>query len=357
MKLLYMYRYGILGGVCTQLLHRLRHLDRKLGIEVHCGFLSDHGVSDMLSPYATLHFGLNGENTASFLEQGAFDLVVVIDSEEYLQAIKTMENRPTLLVEVHTSIERNLSYLSRIQPNEVEGFFTVSEYMKTRIQAHASESLGSPQISLFSNVLDTDLFSPKSLNAEGPPVVCWVGKIDDHKDWKAFMHISERIHEGLPEAEFWIIGGQTCSQERANEVFDLADEKGIIERFRWIDRVENVNMPKLYSLVSQRGGIKLVTSHCESFGMSVLEALLSGCPVVATDVGALSEIVQENEAYTLYQLKDFDAASVKAQHMLENQPRLVRHLTALRPSLVELYDSQHRVTEYWSKLLVYGDDS
>ena len=170
MKLLYLYRYGILGGVCTQLLHRLRHLDRELGIEVHCGFLSDHGVSEMLSPYATLHFGLNGENTASFLEEEAFDLVVVIDSEEYLQAIKTMENRPTLLVEVHTSIERNLSYLSRIQPNEVEGFFTVSEYMKTRIQAHASESLGSPQISLFSNVLDTDLFSPKSLNAEGPPL-------------------------------------------------------------------------------------------------------------------------------------------------------------------------------------------
>ena len=26
MKILYLYRYGILGGVCTQLFHRFRHL-------------------------------------------------------------------------------------------------------------------------------------------------------------------------------------------------------------------------------------------------------------------------------------------------------------------------------------------
>ena len=68
-------------------------------------------------------------------------------------------------------------------------------------------------------------------------------------------------------------------------------KKGIISRFRWLDRIENVNMPLLYSLVSERGGVNLVTSHCESFGMSVLESLLTGCPVVSTNVGALPEIL------------------------------------------------------------------
>ena len=355
MKILFLYRYGILGGLCTQPFHRFRHLKKDAEIDIHCGFRSDHGVKEMLEPYATLHFGLNKETTIEFLKENEFDKIVVIDSEEYLDAINEANPTSTVIVEVHTSIERNLEYLSRIKENDVDKFVTVSKYMVGRVRHHLNFELNTEEILRFQNVLDSSIFSPFEINTSGPPVVVWVGKIDDHKDWKAFMNISSLIREEDESVEFWIVGGQTCPESRAAEVFDYAEEKGILSRFRWLDRIENVNMPLLYSLVSERGGVNLVTSHCESFGMSVLESLLTGCPVVSTNVGALPEITEQSKYYKLYNLGDYSSAAVQCVSSMKESGSIRDLLSNSRKDLVNMYDSELRSNEYWSLLETIGD--
>ena len=360
MKIIFFYRYGILGGVCTQLYHRLRHLPKESGLEIHCGFRSDHGVSDMLSPFATLHFGLNENNTAQFIENHDFDLIIIIDSEEYLSACRKISTNPKIIVEVHTSIERNLEYLSRIENSDIDYFITVSEYMMDRVAFHRNEQVKHP-IHLFENVLDTDLFTPltSASASDSPGVVLWVGKIDNHKDWKSFLQISHNISLSNPDVEFWIVGGQTCPEELAQEVFDLAEELGIIEKFRWFDRIENDSMSKIYSLVSQRGGINLVTSHGESFGMAVLESLLSSCPVISSDVGALSEITHESEYFKLYDLGDLQTATELCLELLNNPEKhkqALEKLLAIRGSLSDQYSSSNRSPMYWELIKSLGDE-
>ena len=256
MKVLFLYRYGILGGVCTQLFHRFRHTPADHNIEIHCGFRSDHGVQEMLSPYATLHFGLNKETTIPFLQENRVDKIIIIDTEEYLEAVREVNLDSTVIVEVHTSIERNLEYLSRIEESDIDAFVTVSEYMIGRIEHHIQPKLLNIQIERFQNVLDTTIFSYEEIKSDGPPVVAWIGKIDDHKDWKAFMKISRRIHKKNSDVEFWIIGGQTCPENRVLDVFNFAEEMEILTRFRWIDRVENIMMSKLYSPCFSEGWAK-----------------------------------------------------------------------------------------------------
>lgn len=355
MKILFLYRYGILGGVCTQLFHRFRHIPQDSDIELHCGFRSDHGVREMLSEYATLHFGLNKETTIEFLKERSFDKIIIIDSEEYIEAIRELELDSTIIVEVHTSIERNLEYLTRIEKNDIDAFVTVSRYMIGRIQHHVQPELLEMKVERFQNVLDTEVFVKEDITSSGHPVIAWVGKIDDHKDWKAFMQISSIIHKQNSEVEFWIIGGQTCPENRVLEVFDFAEEMDILRRFRWIDRIENVMMSKLYSLVANRGGLSLVTSHCESFGMSVLESLLSGCPVVTSNVGALPEITPEAEYFQLYELHDYDAAAKLCLETISNSISKNEPLINIRDSLVEEYSSKIRSTEYWNLIKSLGE--
>ena len=350
MRVLFLYRYGILGGVCTQLFHRFRHLPADNGVEIHCGFRSDHGIEAMLSDYATLHFGLNKESTKTFLSNNKFDIIIIIDSEEYIEAVRELNLDSKIIVEVHTSIERNLEYLSRIRPDDIDGFITVSEYMIARIKHHIQPELKNKTITRFQNVLDSDLFTPVEIETAGPAIIGWIGKIDDHKDWKAFMQISRIIRKTNRDVEFWIIGGQTCPEERAQEVFDYAEEMDIISKFKWIDRIENVKMAGLYSILSKRGGLSLVTSHCESFGMSVLESLLSGCPTVCTNVGALPEITQESEFFRLYALHDYEVAASKCVEILLNPNSTVELLSKHRPELVDKYDSSKRSIEYWEIL-------
>ena len=350
MKVLFLYRYGILGGVCTQLFHRLRHLPKSSNLEIHCGFRSDHGVKAMLEGYATLHFGLNKETTTAFLQNNNFDIIIIIDTEEYIEAVEEADIDSKVLVEVHTSIERNLDYLTRINPDVIDGFVTVSNYMVGRIKHHVSDELQNKPISIFTNVLDSDLFSNISVDVDGPPIIGWVGKIDDHKDWRAFMQISKIVSQEHSGAEFWIIGGQTCPENKVQEVFDFAEEMGIISRFRWIDRIENVKMSSLYSLIAKRGGLSLVTSHCESFGMSVLESLLSGCPVVSTNVGALPEIIPESSYFQLYELADHQNGAQKAIEIIEKSSKINQELQSIRDELITKYDSSLRSIDYWNML-------
>ena len=164
------------------------------------------------------------------------------------------------------------------------------------------------------------------------------------------MEISRLINDVWPEIEFWIIGGQTCPESTAQEEFDLAEEKGILSRFRWIDRIENTKMSDLYSIINNRAGLSLVTSHCESFGMSVLESLLAGSPVVSTRVGALPEITPESNFFQLYDLGDFETAAQKVISILESSKEVSNELQEVRGKLVESYDSSSRSKDYWQML-------
>jgi hypothetical protein len=70
-------------------------------LEIHCGFRNDYGISDMLSPYAKLHFGLNENNTIKLVNKSRFDIIVVIDSEEYINAVRKSSHKGLVFVTVH----------------------------------------------------------------------------------------------------------------------------------------------------------------------------------------------------------------------------------------------------------------
>ena len=100
---------------------------------------------------------------------------MVIDSEEYLDAINEANPTSTVIVEVHTSIERNLEYLSRIKESEVDKFVTVSKYMIGRVRHHLNFELNKEEILRFQNVLDSSIFSPiKSIPVARQLLFGWV---------------------------------------------------------------------------------------------------------------------------------------------------------------------------------------
>tara|TARA_B110001452_G_C15240745_1_gene429568 strand:+ start:3109 stop:7521 length:4413 start_codon:yes stop_codon:yes gene_type:complete len=361
MKILFLYRYGVLGGVCTQLYHRFRNLSHEKGLEIHCGFRSDHGVTEMLSPYATLHFGLNESTAKDLLNEEQFDVVIIIDSEEYIQAVRNSNYSGLVFIEVHTSIEKNLEYLSRLKNDDLDALIVVSKYIQERVSHHVSNELIGKRIIIVPNVIDSELFKPISFEEKLPKVIAWVGKIDDHKDWKTFLKIAEKIHDKDDTIEFWMAGGETCSDEKAQELLDFAEKCGVVSRLRWFDRIENRKMNNFYSLVSARNGISLVTSHCESFGMTILESLFSGCPVVATDVGAIPEIKEMDDYLQLYSLHDVDTAAELCLNSIESAENIRKKFPDKRKILIERYCSIIHSKYYLRMLEVFklrnGEDN
>lgn len=334
MRVSFAYRYGILGGVATQLANRMQYLRTVPGLEVEFFFLEDHGVGPTLAPYGPVCFPGSAAEAVERIRRSESDVVVVIDTRELLEGLGAPDRAAALVAEVHTTTELGLRYLES-RAFTADLFLVPSEYSRRLL----ADRFGIAGAEVIPNIVDPELFYPLS-SAELPelierPVVAWVGKLDGHKNWELFLEAAASITERRPEVEYWLIGGETAPEETGLAMLHAADGLGVLHRLRWFPRVGYRAMRRVHGYVAASGGCALVTSRDESFGMSVAEALLSGCPVVASRVGALPELAVDRPYLELYPLGDVERASEQVLGLLE-RGRGARARAALSADLPEL---------------------
>jgi glycosyltransferase involved in cell wall biosynthesis len=345
MRAIFAYRYGILGGVCTQLINRL--LSGGGAIEAHLLFAADHGISTTLRGYPHLHFETSPERVRALVRNGGFDVAVVIDTVEYLTALQGAPEVP-LVAEVHTTVEQGLGYL-RERDWAVDGFIVPSEYSR-RMLRERFRIPDADDVRVVPNCLDMRLFPREDVPAPPDcPVLAWVGKLDDHKNWRGFLKIASKVARREERARFWLVGGYTTSEARQVEIVDEMADRGLIDRCRWFPRIEYEAMHRLSAAVRQSGGAVVVSSMNESFGMSVLESLVCGCPVIATDVGALREIAPAAPYLRFYEYGDYSGAARMALELMMDGPEgpLRTMLAADRARFEERF-SAGRVAELYA---------
>lgn len=76
------------------------------------------------------------------------------------------------------------------------------------------------------------------------------------------------------------------SPERTNEVRDIAREAGVSGALHLLGFVDDADLARLYRAAAAH----LFVSRIEGFGLTVVEAMASGCPVVTTRGGSLGEV-------------------------------------------------------------------
>ncbi len=120
---------------------------------------------------------------------------------------------------------------------------------------------------------------------EGDFIIGCCARLSTQKDPVLFAQVAGKIAERCPNARFiWVGDGELRNDFeqalRDNRVF----EKTLITG--WTDQPE-----KYISLFD----VAVLFSKWEGFGLSLVECLALGKPVVAADVGAISEIISDGE--------------------------------------------------------------
>lgn len=324
MRILFAYRYGALGGVPTQLFSRMQFLKSQKDVAVEFVFGQDFGIKRTLSPYGLVHFEPDEKRFRKWVEHRGYDVVVVIDTEEYLAALRPLAPAPApvLVAEVHTTTELGLKYLER--PFSPSAYVVPSTYSK-RLLSERFGIGGGERVFVVPNIVDPELFRPLDVGAVPPrPIVLWVGRLDEHKNWEGYLEVCSLLSMIAPDLEFWMVGGETAPEEIAMCMLETVEGLGLMGRFRWFPKIDYGAMCRAYSYVRASGGVSLVTSKDESFGMSVLESLLSGCPVIASNVGAISEIAPDRPYLRLYDSGATDDACEWVKRLVFEEGRSVR---------------------------------
>ena len=319
------YPPRVVGGI-ARVVHDLSHRLIKDGHEVTVvtykegnveDFEDDNGVkvyrvnNYMINPnnfidwIMQLNFNLISKATEIINKEGPFD---VIHAHDWLvaYAAKTLKDsfKTPIIATIHaTEAGRNSGIHDEVQRyiNDTEWMLTYestevivnSNYMKSELQ----RLFGLPyeKINVVPNGVNLNLYNgvEKDYNfrrqyaADNEKIILYVGRLVYEKGIQNLIAAMPKVLNGYHDSKLIIAGKGGMIDELRDEVRRLNIENKV-----YFTGYLNLNqVTKMYKCADAA----VFPSTYEPFGVVALEGMLSGTPVVVSDVGGLNEIVQHRE--------------------------------------------------------------
>ena len=319
------YPPRVVGGI-SRVVHDLSHRLIKDGHEVTVvtykegnvqDFEDDNGVkvyrvnNYMINPnnfidwIMQLNFNLISKATEIINKEGPFD---VIHAHDWLVAyasktLKDSFNIPIIATIHATESGRNSGIHDEVQRyiNDTEWMLTYeatevivnSNYMKSEIQ----RLFGLPyeKINVVPNGVNLNLYDGverdynfrRQYAADNEKIILYVGRLVYEKGVQNLIAAMPKVLNGYHDSKLIIAGKGGMIDELRDEVRRLNIEDKVY--FTGYLNLEQVT--KMYKCAD----VAVFPSTYEPFGVVALEGMLSGTPVVVSDIGGLNDIVQHRE--------------------------------------------------------------
>lgn len=295
MKISYVYDTCAYGGIETATRNRMDYL-KNMGVESQIIFLWKGFEEDMFSDYT--HFVVNSREQIVDITSDS-DIVVAL-SPSVQDKLQILDKN--IVVEFHYGL---LEYLKKqLYSKDVKAVIFPTK--KELYEARSCIPQGLPAF-VTPNCLGKSFIegtvSPHYPSKENIKVILWVGRIDSNKNWMMLPNLAERLPDNY---KIKVIAGVFSESQKQ-------DYKNLLERIQgkaYSNKIETIiNCPynKIvdYYLEAATSGCYLSTSYCETFGMTVLEAMASMCPMVLSNLMAFKEVAGDSALY--FNLDDIDA--------------------------------------------------
>jgi len=172
--------------------------------------------------------------------------------------------------------------------------------------------------------------------ADDSPTVGFVGRLSREKGVDIFLRAATLVLAELPATKFAVIGDGPDRDALAA----LAKELGIEESLSMPGR--RSDMPQVYALLD----MLVSASRQEGLPMTILEAMASGLPVVATMVGELPSIIVNGVSGVLVAPEDPEALAEAIKSLLHDPERRRAMSDAARRRIEEEFSATRMAKEY-----------
>lgn len=192
------------------------------------------------------------------------------------------------------------------------------------------------------NGVDTDHFSRKApvaslrnelkINAV-QPLIGAIGRLSEEKDLGAFLRVAQQVLRTIPTARFVLVG------EGPHRPFleQLARELGLDGRVLFLGQRNDIL--NVYTSLD----LLLLTSSTEGFPNVVLEAMAMELPVVATDVGGVSDLLEDGITGRVVARGDIDGLARAVADLMKDREFAHRLAKAARERVCREFSFEGRV--------------
>ena len=236
--------------------------------------------------------------------------------------------------------------------------FEVHRLMNTHISVVSKTAyfqaltLGVPSTKLrfIPNGIDTKIFHPAAKSnylhsliniPPEAPLVGFIGRLSPEKGPEMFVRVAQLAHKRLKNCHFILVGEGPMRGELQNEIdeYDLANHVHIVGLQR--------DMTKIYPCLD----LLVSTSYSEAMPLVIVEAMASGLPVVATNVGGVVDIVEVGGTGLLKRPGDTEGLANDVVTVMANNATRIQMGEAARKRAEEKFDLSDIVTQTAQLLL------
>jgi glycosyltransferase involved in cell wall biosynthesis len=216
--------------------------------------------------------------------------------------------------------------------------FCISEGVRRAMEAHLNGKQNKA-LAVVPNGIDTKRFvsaepiSRKELNLTDKDVfILQVARFGEQKDQDCLI----RALTYLPDNYVAVFAGDG---DRLKVCQQLASQLNVINRCRFLSN--RTDIPNLWSSAD----IGVMSSHWEGFGLSAVECMASGKPILVSDVDGLREVVSNDEL--CFPVGDAKLLAKKIQQLIEN-PDKYKYLAEHCYQQAQKFDISMTVNHYLS---------
>jgi L-malate glycosyltransferase len=254
-------------------------------------------------------------------------------------------NPPRLITTLHgTDVtlvgqDRTFFEITKFGIEKSDGVTAVSEFLK---KMTLDEFEITKPIAVIPNFVDLSAFGRKrghrdrsAFAAPGVKVLLHVSNFRPVKRPLDVVRIHDRVLREMPAVLLMVGEGPERASAQA-----LARRLGIADSVRFLGRQDRIEE------LTGMADVFLLPSELESFGLSALEAMACGVPVVGSDAGGLPEVVKHSETGFLLPVGDIEGMATRTIEILKDEQHWQAMSAAARRRAAALFGAERIVGEY-----------
>lgn len=236
--------------------------------------------------------------------------------------------KSSLLIKIKKGILLNAAHIT-----------VVSNSLKEEIEKNISKDL---RISVISMGVDSNLFHPKKVNKSlkekykiNAQFILFIGRLAENKGVQYLISAMPQIIKRFNEAKLMIIGEGSFKVTLEK----LASKLNLNTSLIFAGAVPNESLPCYYATADVFVSPSIKTKDGqEGFGLTIVEASLSGCIPIGTRLGGIMDIITEGENGYLVSEKKSDEIASQVIKIFNDQKTLQIVKRNARTNALQKYD-------------------